>query len=127
MRLPNPIRHTRTVEFKKAERYWMIEDLLDGTGEHEFSFRFHLAPGIKCEEIDKNTVQLIDDDGRSLYIRTSGIDSPMELLQACVSRNYGHKEESKILKWDVRAKAPFTAMFMLVPSASGESPRIDLK
>ena len=127
MRLPNAVRHKRTVEFNKAERSWIIEDLLDGTGEHEFSFRFHLAPGIKCEEIDKNTVQLIDDDGRSLYIRTSGIDSPMELLQACVSRNYGHKEESKILKWDVRAKAPFTAMFMLVPSASGESRRIDLK
>jgi hypothetical protein len=115
-RLPNSIRHRRTVELNKIDRYWLIEDRLMGKGEHEFSFAFHVSPGLTVGEIDDATIKISDDADRNLYIRAIGIDVHPQIMPANVSRNYGHREESSILKWTLTAPAPLVGRFFIVPS-----------
>ena len=115
-RLKHPIIHRRTIEFNKTEKNWLIEDKLTGTGRHKFSFSFHLAPGIEVNDIDQTAVRLSDIDERSLYIRAIGIDGGHEVVSAFASRNYGHREKSLILKWEIVAAAPFTARFLIAES-----------
>jgi uncharacterized heparinase superfamily protein len=120
-RLPNPVRHRRTIEFNKAERYWLINDELSGTGTHEFGFSFHIAPGLSVDEIDETTVKISDGVSGHLYIRTAGVNVNPEIVRAFVSRNYGHREESSILRWVVITASPFVAWFIIVPSGAGEN------
>src|SRR5437660_1028459 len=59
-RLSHPVTHRRTVRFDKGRRFWMIEDELAGEGTHEFSFRFHVAPGVDAKVRPDGTVELYD-------------------------------------------------------------------
>ncbi|MBK8466433.1 MAG: alginate lyase family protein [Chloracidobacterium sp.] len=120
-RLTEPVMHRRTVEFHKQDQYWMIEDALTGKSRHKFSFSFHLAPGISVSEVDHATVQIGDNDGREMHIRAIGIDAKHEIDPAFVSRNYGHKANSSILRWTVDTNAPFTVRFLIVPSGPNEN------
>ena len=120
-RLKEQIVHRRTVEFNKTEQYWLIEDELTGKGRHKFSFAFHLSPGLEIAVRDDNIIDISDNDGRHLYIRPIGIDEAPEIVPAFVSRNYGHKENSSILRWGVTADAPFATRFILVPASSFEN------
>ena len=120
-RLTEPVTHRRTVEFHKRDPYWLIEDYLTGKGRHKFSFSFHLAPDIKVSDIDQMTVKIGDNDARALYIRAIGIDAKHEVVSAFASRNYGHKENSLILRWNVTTNAPLTVRFLIVPSGSAEN------
>jgi len=125
-RLRDQVRHRRTIEFNKIERYWLIEDKLSGTGTHQFSFAFHLAPGIGVTEIDEVTVRLSDDKKRRLYIHSVGIKAQYAIISAFASRNYGHKEQTSILKWEFTAPAPVTARFIIVPSNENDASRLEL-
>lgn len=40
-----PVRHTRIIRFAPEPGYWMLEDLLEGDGEHDLESRFQFAPG----------------------------------------------------------------------------------
>src|SRR2546423_1950869 len=59
-RLSHPVTHRRTVRFDKGRRFWIIEDELVGEGTHEFSFRFHVAPGVDAKVRPDGTVELYD-------------------------------------------------------------------
>ncbi len=120
MRLTQPVRHQRMVEFYKEEGYWVIEDSLSGEGDHDVCFSFHLAPGSSISEIDDCTVHIHDESEASLYIRAVGLDRPSQIA-AFVSRNYGHREPSTILKWELNVAVPFAARFILVPCAGVEN------
>jgi hypothetical protein len=121
MRLKQPIVHRRTVELNKIEKYWLIEDKLTGKGWHKFSFSFHLSQGLEMATLDHNIIRISDNDGRHLYIRANGIETKPEIVPAFVSRNYGHQEDSSILKYEVTAEASFVAQFIIVPAASFEN------
>ena len=120
-RLTEPLTHRRTVEFDKKDKFWKIEDKLAGKGSHKFNLAFHIAPGINITEIDQTTVRASDGDGRELFIRAIGINAAYQIVSAFASRNYGHRESSSILKWEVTAEALFLARFIIVPSAPDES------
>lgn len=114
-RLKEPITHRRMVEFEKAQGYWTIHDVLSGTGDHEFRFSFHIAPGTTVDLDDPKLVSICSDSGVRLHI-TSDLTSRPQISTAWRSLNYGHKEATQILSWHVSKTAPFTATFVLVPS-----------
>ncbi len=120
-RLPHPVVHRRTVEFNKVEKYWIVEDRFAGKGQHDLSFCFHVAPGLSVKQIDGATVLLADDSGRKLLIQAIGIHEKSEIAEAHVSRNYGHREDSLLLRWNVAASAPFSARFLLIPSGPNDN------
>ncbi|MEO7539055.1 MAG: alginate lyase family protein [Pyrinomonadaceae bacterium] len=126
-RLPQPVRHRRSVEFNKADRYWQIEDWLEGEGEHDVSFGFHLAPGIDLLSSYDDVLCIGDEDGRKILISSEGIEVKPSIEPAFVSRNYGHKEPSKILKWELKVAMPLNVQFILMPTGPADSREARLK
>ncbi|HVF46972.1 MAG TPA: alginate lyase family protein [Pyrinomonadaceae bacterium] len=105
-RLSQPVTHRRIVEFDKVRRQWAITDHFSGSGTHDFAFTFHLAPDLYVE-ISGHKAAIGDREGRSISIEVSGMEGDLVLEDAFVSRSYGHREPSQILKWNVAAQVPF--------------------
>jgi uncharacterized heparinase superfamily protein len=124
-RLTHPLTPRRTVRFEKPRRFWVVEDGLIGEGEHDFSFRFHFAPGLECSVRSDAMIEVCDKmNGARLIISASGIDAQPELEERFSSRDYGAKKPSVSVCWRVRAVMPTTARFVLIPLRTGEQLKI---
>jgi uncharacterized heparinase superfamily protein len=120
-RLTEPVTHRRAVNFGKLDRRWLIEDSFTGEGEHEFSFRFHFAPGLITTVRPNGIVEVLDkDNGARLLISMRGLNTEPKLESRFSSRDYGNKQPSQCVCWKLRAKAPLSARFFLVPVAASE-------
>ena len=126
-RLSHPVTHRRTVRFDKRRRFWLIEDELAGAGTHEFSFRFHVAPGVDANVRPDGTVELYDKISSARLLvscrpREDGQPSSIEptLESQFSSHDYGQKEPSVSACWTLRAAAPLEMQFALIPIKSEE-------
>ena len=126
-RLSHPVTHRRTVRFDKLRRFWMIEDELTGEGTHEFSFRFHVAPGVDAKVRPDGTVELYDKISSARLLvsgqpREDGQPGSIEpiLESQFSSHDYGQKEPSVSVCWALRAAAPLEMKFALIPIKSEE-------
>jgi hypothetical protein len=128
-RLPAPVTHRRAVEFNKRERYWMIEDTLEGSGEHLFRFRFHMASGLETSIRADNHLRACDKiKNARLFIVPLDLKERPELEPRFASRDYGAKRPSVSACWTVRSNAPvFTARWALVPVCAGEDEEARLR
>lgn len=120
MRLGHRVVHRRSVEFDKLQRYWIIEDGLEGEGKHGVCLMFHIAPGIELANHDPGVITLAAGQGSQLYIASTGLNARPVQIPAFVSRNYGERRDSFILLWRHMAEIPFSAKFFLVPSGAGD-------
>jgi hypothetical protein len=120
-RLPQPVTHRRTVTFNKTDRLWLVADDITGQGEHQFVFRFHLASGLETSVRSDGIIEVWDKmtDARLLIV-ASGLDGKPVLEPRWSSRDYGAKEASVSVSWNLRASLPFTAYFCIVPVGEGE-------
>jgi uncharacterized heparinase superfamily protein len=126
-RLPHPVTHRRIVRFDKGRRFWIIEDELTGAGTHEFSFRFHVAPGVDAKVRRDGTVELYDKISSARLLvscqpREGGQPSSIEpiLESQFSSHDYGQKAESVSVCWAMQAAAPLEVQFTLIPVGSAE-------
>jgi uncharacterized heparinase superfamily protein len=120
-RLPEPVTHRRTIEFPKAQRYWMIQDELTGAGAHSFSFRFHFAPGLETKVRADGIIEIGDKmNGARLLIAASGVNAEPVLESRFSSSDYGAKKPSVSVCWTVRSSVPLTTRFALAPIRAGE-------
>jgi uncharacterized heparinase superfamily protein len=120
-RLPEPVTHRRTIEFRKKERCWMIQDELTGAGAHSFSFRFHFAPGLETRVRADGIIEVCDKmNGARLLIAASELEAEPALESRFSSRDYGAKESSVSVCWTMRSSVPLAARFALVPVRAGE-------
>jgi hypothetical protein len=121
-RLAQPVTHRRAVRFDKRDRRWLIEDSFAGEGEHDFSFRFHFAPGLISTVRPDGIVEVLDkNNGARLLISMYGLEAKPQLESRFSSRDYGNKQPSQSVCWKARAMAPMSAKFSLVPVAAGEN------
>jgi hypothetical protein len=135
-RLAQPVLHRRSIQFDKHRRFWLIEDELTGEGTHDFSIRFHFAPGLEIEvrpdgiaaACDKiNGVRLLivcqkpDREGGPVELGTPVLESNF------TSYDYGAKALSASACWTVRTSCPFTAEFALIPISSEQAENERLK
>ena len=115
-RLSQPVTHRRAVRFDKRHRNWLVEDSFNGEGEHEFSFRFHFAPGLISTARPDGIVEVLDQDkGARLLISARGLNTEPRFESRFSSSDYGNKQPSQSVCWKVRAGVPLTAEFMLIP------------
>jgi hypothetical protein len=121
-RLAQPVTHRRTVLFKKQERCWIIQDTLSGAGEHLFRFRFHLGDGLETCVHAQGIVSACDKmSGARLFVCALDMDgAPPELEPRFVSRDYGAKSASVSICWTMKARAPRTFHWGLVPACAGD-------
>jgi len=130
-RLSHPVTHRRTVRFDKGRRFWIIEDELAGAGTHEFSFRFHLAPGVEANVRPDGTVELYDKissarllivcqkpDRKGGPLAENSIEIEPVLESQFSSHDYGQKEPSVSACWTTTASTPIGMEFRLIPISS---------
>jgi Heparinase II/III N-terminus/Heparinase II/III-like protein len=125
------ITHRRAVMFDKAERYWLIEDTLSGSGRHTFRFCFHIAPGLEVlPEADGVTaIRNHENNSRMLVVPLDSIEEQAVesnwkerpvLEPRWFSRDYGTKTPSIALCWSIEVEAPLKVRWLLVPICGGE-------
>jgi hypothetical protein len=118
-RLALPVTHRRTVQFNKAERFWLIEDQIAGAGMHELAFRFHCAPGLEVTAAD--ILRLYDKiSGARLFIAPLNEFPGPELQSGFVSTDYGAKQASVIACWLERAGVPQLKRWAIIPLRATE-------
>jgi hypothetical protein len=120
-RLALPILHRRSVRFDKRRHFWLIEDELTGEGTHDFSFRFHFAPGVETEvRSDGIVAACAKINGARLLVASLADQTGPELQTGFVSTDYGAKEPSVIACWSERASAPFVKRWVITPARAAE-------
>lgn len=103
-RLKSPVMHRRQVYFDKSEGYWIIKDILDGSGEHRFDLYFHLAP---LDLVTEGLVVRTKTKGANIAIIPLNKDGlSLEIQSGWVSLSYGRKREAPIIKYSKVGKAP---------------------
>lgn len=116
-----PARHRRTITFYKAERWWLIEDEIFGSGEHKLAARFHFDAGLEVKLSDNDSVVAGDQmSGAQLIVRSLDLKQPAELEQQFTSRHYGSKTESFSARWTTKTSAPCKLRWAIVPLCPGE-------
>ena len=120
-RLLEPIRHRRSVDFDKRERYWTICDALTGEGEHVFRTRCHFAENLEVSIIADGIVRACDKmtGARLLLVPVDALRSA-ELEERFASRDYGEKHRTLAACWTLSARAPLSFRWLIVPVCSGE-------
>ncbi|MCA1557274.1 MAG: heparinase II/III family protein, partial [Acidobacteria bacterium] len=98
-RLPEPVTCKRSVRFYKRKRFWLVEDAMGGAGEHEFSFRFHLAAGLTVRVVDEMVEAFDEHSGARLLIVPLDLQVKPLLEEAFASNDYGAKKPSVIACW----------------------------
>jgi hypothetical protein len=121
-RLAEPVRHRRAVIFHKRDRWWLIEDEINGTGEHKFAARFHFDAGLEMSPFESNGVMACDEmSGARLLVCSLDLDQPAELEAQFTSRHYGSRHESFSACWTTKLSAPFKLRWAIVPVCAGEN------
>ncbi len=68
-RLPDPVVHRRVVLFVKGEApYWLVLDHLTGSGTHQVTALFHLAPAMRWHQDEGGRVHAWLEDGAALHL-----------------------------------------------------------
>ena len=120
-RLSSPLVHRRAVVFDKKIRWWLIEDELQGTGDHFVAARFHFNSGLQVlfESADLATASHALAGARLLIVNLDfGGDGILE--PNFVSRDYGSKEPSVSVCWSRNIHCPARFRWAIVPVCENE-------
>jgi hypothetical protein len=127
-RLSPSLTHRRTVTFYKREGWWLIDDTIEGAGEHQLAIRFHLASGLEVSPHGAGAVLARDPkNGTRLLIFALDLNQLPQFEQQFTSRDYGAKEPSQTACWSIKSNLPRKLRWALMPVRSGEADRERLK
>lgn len=120
-RLAQPVKHRRSIRFKKCERLWLVEDSLSGEGTHDFRFRFHFAEGLETSVRAEGIARVCDKmTNACLFVVALDVEDAPELEPRFTSRDYGAKSASVSACWTIRASVPLVLRWAIVPACASE-------
>ncbi len=93
-RLTDPATHTRSIMFLKGD-YWIMRDLVETAGDHEFSLHFHFDRDLK-PEIGENG-RWVGDDHHRLF--AFGDNGAWQQKESWISNNHGNKVNAPFLRF----------------------------
>jgi hypothetical protein len=116
-RLPQPVTHRRRVAFVKPD-YWLVTDELTGPGEHEASFPFHFAPGVKLAPSHGGWLASSNGSRFLLMPCASGLEffvvqGDEATRQGWFSAEYGHRLPAPVLVARTRGRLPMRFHWLL--------------
>jgi hypothetical protein len=115
-RLHEPVIHRRQFYFDKAEKYWVIRDLVTGEGLHNLSWYFHFNAGIDLLVRDPFIVETMCPEGANLLLRAQdGPPMTLKLEEGWVSPSYGIKNRAQIARYSCTAELPVSITFIIYP------------
>mgnify|MGYP005840985193 CR=1 FL=1 len=122
-RLRHPVTHRRKIFFVKPE-YWIVLDLLEGRGEHQFDLYFHLTPEAQGSlEPLSGIAQIRYGDGTCLLIyqakhtnsQAEVITGSLDPIQGWLSQRSGEKMLAPTLRYRQVTTAPTQFVTVLYP------------
>lgn len=122
MRLSEPVIHVREI-FHLSREYWLVRDVLDGKGVHDFEIFWHFSPELQIAAFDHG-LQASQPDCEALAL-LSAAPSPwaVAMEQGYVSSAYGARESAPVgIFQKSRATAPAEHATLLLPLDSGGLP-----
>jgi hypothetical protein len=121
LRLPDPVRHLRSVRFDAATATLVVRDELAASKPHRLEQFWHFAPGL--ELLLSATCLRVRGQAFEMQLQVSGADLALELVRGCenpplgwYSRSYESKQPCDVLKITTLSNAVpvecrFTIMF----------------
>lgn len=122
-RLAQPITHRRQILFAKPD-YWVIVDVLEGTGLHNFDLYFHMPPGAHasldrdskvCHVANAGEVGLAIVPALSVNWNAEVIVGATDPIQGWTSFQSGEKTPAPVLRLSQVAPAPVQFCTVLCP------------
>ena len=116
-RLPEPVTHRRSITFNKQQRWWLVEDEFQGSGEHDLAVRFHLNAGLEVSLANDTSVCVSSKSNEArLFIVSLDVKKEPELESQFTSSNYHAKSDSTTACWKMRAQVPCRFRWVLIPA-----------
>ncbi|HWZ46048.1 MAG TPA: alginate lyase family protein [Candidatus Saccharimonadales bacterium] len=121
-RLPSGVQHRRYVFYWKP-RFWLVRDVLEGSGAHGLDLYWHFATG----SVAGNAGELKfyqDGEAALALLFTAAHDWTQKISQGWNAPVYGKKEPVPVLRFSTHTTLPVECATLLVPlSGSTASPR----
>ena len=118
-RLSDPVTHERSVLFLHGQ-YMVVLDAIAARGTHEWTVRWHAAPGLLLRERAVSSIQLVDPsrtEGSLLEIVLLG-DGALRSETSWRSEAYGARRDASSLSYSSTGAGRQTVVSLLVPSAT---------
>jgi hypothetical protein len=118
LRLARPVRHTRWI-FSARAGFWLVRDVVDGTGEHDLALHWHLAP--QLQPLNGNASKFVAEDGAGLALFCAS-DKPADarVLRGVWSPVYGAIEPAWVLQYRSITMLPAEFCTLLVPISAAQ-------
>lgn len=116
-RLADAATHTRSILFLKND-YWIMRDLVETAGEHEYSLNFHFDAEVK-PAIGEDGLFVGDDDHR---LFTFGDNGAWQQKESWISNNHGKKMNAPFLRFMSTGKGTQEFFTFILPVDRGYDP-----
>jgi hypothetical protein len=104
-RLPSPVVVTRRFELEHEAARLVVVDRFDSAGEHEFTTRWHLAPGVEASITEPGLIDLLSQGRRFVLRWTDFAEWACRLENGRVSPSYGRTVPVSVLAFQRRGTA----------------------
>ena len=113
-RLKDPVIHQRQILFNKRDYYWLIRDILKGSGKHNFDLYFHIGGNIKYSVEKSMVINIYNFGDQNLKIMPLDLKD-LEFIEedGWISESYGNKSKSEVFKFSKRVLAPTEFIFLI--------------
>lgn len=111
--LATPARHRRLVAAVRGA-WWLVRDVVEGTGEHDAVVTFQAAPGLDLTA-DADLLR-VTDDGRAVLVMRALCDVPGTWVvdDGVVSRRYGARDVARRARYAFRTRGHTAVTFVLL-------------
>ena len=114
----NPMIHQRWVFFRKP-KFWLVRDLILGTGKHQLDLRWHLNPTLsESEPAGRRFVSSEKSAGIALFT-PEGQPWSKSVEQGEWSQAYGTKEPATEVRFTIETTLPAEFATLLAPTGGG--------
>ncbi len=124
-RLPNSVIHRRMIWFVR-DSFWVITDVLEGTGTHSLELNLHSLPDVEIKVVGDGAAILSDDTRRLVIAFASNTDlqatvlsGALDPVQGWYSGNSGSKTAAPALCLAANSSMPAILCTVIVPDANG--------
>ncbi len=118
-RLSDGARHTRSILFAKGD-YWIMRDLVEGAGVHEYALNFHYSPDRK--PIVESGQGWVGDDSHRLC--TFGDNGVWQQKESWISNNHAHRVNAPYLRFVSQGEGPQEFFTFILPLDQGTDPPV---
>jgi len=118
-RLADPATHSRSILFLKSD-YWIIRDLVEANGHHDYSLNFHYDIESRPSIADGGI--WVGDDHHRMF--TFGDNGSWEQKESWVSKNHGNKVNAPFLRF-ISSGEGTQEFFTFILPADSDPPSVE--